>query len=488
MTVISKKQINDELWKRGILTHKMHAVQKEMFNIYINAEPQSTLVWLLARQSGKSYLLAIIALMHAIQNPNSIIKLLTDTKLHVQTIFEPLFTEILEDCPEDVKPEYLPSKFIYVFPNGSQIQMAGTDANNAERLRGQKSSLVLVDEAAFCNNLKYNVMSILFPTTTHTGGKIILASTPPEQADHEFIEFIEVAEQEKLITKKTLFDNPLLSDDKKNHIISRYHGGVNNINFRREYLCELIRDEAKTVIPEFDEELQNQIVMEYNKPPFYTPYVSMDIGFKDLTVVLFGYYDFKADKLIIEDEIVKEGKDLKLDKFSEEILAKEEQLWMNHLTNELIKPEVRVSDIEYIVIGEINRASQNRLNFQAVKKAPGYKLPLINQARVMLQNHKIVINPRCVVLQQHLKNARWKDSSTKDDFARSPGVGHYDAVDAFLYMIKSVNFSKNPYPNNYGRSPDNTFYNNGGFGYSPPNSKTAAVQVYESIFGINKRK
>jgi len=321
MSSISKKQINDELWRRGILTHKMHTVQKEMFNIYINAEPQSTLVWLLARQSGKSYLLAIIALMHAIQNPNSIIKLLTDTKLHVQTIFEPLFTEILEDCPEDVKPEYLPSKFIYVFPNGSQIQMAGTDANNAERLRGQKSSLVLVDEAAFCNNLKYNVMSILFPTTTHTGGKIILASTPPEQADHEFIEFIEVAEQEKLITKKTLFDNPLLSDDKKNHIISRYHGGVNNINFRREYLCELIRDEAKTVIPEFDEELQNQIVMEYNKPPFYTPYVSMDIGFKDLTVVLFGYYDFKADKLIIEDEIVKEGKDLKLDKFSEEILG-----------------------------------------------------------------------------------------------------------------------------------------------------------------------
>jgi len=161
---------------------------------------------------------------------------------------------------------------------------------------------------------------------------------------------------------------------------------------------------------------------------------------------------------------------------------------MNHLTNELIKPEIRVSDIEYIVIGEINRASHNKLNFQPVKKAPGYKLPLINQARVMLQNHKVVINPRCVVLQQHLKNARWKDSSTKDDFARSPGVGHYDAVDAFLYMIKSVNFSKNPYPNNYGRSPDNTFYNNGGFGYSPSNSKTAAVQVYESIFGINKRK
>lgn len=234
---LTKTDIQNELWRRGVLTFKMHVVQKEMFELYLKADEQSTLVWLLARQSGKSYLLAIIALMEAIQNPNSIVKLLTDTKLHVQTIFEPLFREILEDCPEDVRPEYLPSKFIYVFPNGSQIQMAGTDANNAERLRGQKSSLILVDEAAFCNNLKYNVMSILFPTTTHTGGKIILASTPPEEPDHEFIEFIEIADTEGLLTKKTLFDNPLLSDEKKQHIISKFVGGVNNPNFKREYLC-----------------------------------------------------------------------------------------------------------------------------------------------------------------------------------------------------------------------------------------------------------
>lgn len=486
MSSISKREIKDELWRRGVLVHLMHSVQKEMYMIYENANPQSTLVWLLARQSGKSYLLAILALTEAIRNPNSIIKLLTDTKLHVQTIFEPLFREILESCPDDVKPEYLPSKFIYVFPNGSQIQMAGTDANNAERLRGQKSNLILVDEAAFCNNLNYNVMSILFPTTTHTGGKIVLASTPPEEPDHEFIDFIEIAEAEGALTKKTLFDNPLLSDDKKQHIISKFIGGVNNPNFRREYLCELIRDENRTVIPEFDDDLQKLVVRQYSKPAFYTPYVAMDLGFKDLTVVLFGYYDFKQDKVIIEDEIVKEGKDLKLNTFSEEILKKEEMLWMNILTNELIKPELRISDVDYIVINEINRASMNRLNFQAVKKSPGYKLPLINQLRVMLQSEKIYISPKCEVLITHLKNARWKDASSKDDFARSPGLGHYDAVDALLYLVKSINYTKNPYPANHGRHGDDTFYNNGGFGYSS-NEKLSNIAVYESIFGVRKK-
>lgn len=483
---LSKREIQDELWRRGILVHKLHRVQKEMLDTYMKAEPRSTLVWLLARQSGKSYLLAIIALMEAIQNPNSIVKLLTDTKLHVQTIFEPLFREILESCPEDVRPEYLPSKFIYVFPNGSQIQMAGTDANNAERLRGQKSSLILVDEAAFCNKLSYNVMSILFPTTTHTGGKIVLASTPPEEPDHDFVDFIEEAEQHNLLTKKTLYDNPLLDDDVKRSIVAKFLGGINNPQFRREYLCELIRDENRTVIPEFDDELASVIVREYNKPAFYTPYVAMDLGFKDLTVCLFGYYDFKQDKVVIEDEIVKEGKDLKLNLFSEEIIQKEEQLWLNILTNEVIKPEIRVSDVELIVINEINRASMGRLNFQPIKKAPGYKLPLINQLRVMLQAEKIVINPRCTTLITHLKNGRWKDASTKDDFARSPGLGHYDAIDALLYLIKSINYSKNPYPANHGRDGQNTFYNNGGFGYKS-NAQQSNIAVYESIFGIKKR-
>jgi len=264
------------------------------------------------------------------------------------------------------------------------------------------------------------------------------------------------------------------------------NGNLYLANGIQNHNCEIIRDENRTVIPEFDDELKALIVREYNKPPFYTPYVGMDLGFKDLTVVLFGYYDFKADRLIIEDEIVKGGSELKLDKFAEEILQKEEKLWMNILTNELIVPEVRVSDVDYIVIQEINRASHNRLNFQAVKKAPGYKLPLINQMRVMLQNEKIIINPRCETLIQHLTNGRWKDSSAKDDFARSPGLGHYDAIDAMLYLVKSVNFSKNPYPVNYGRNTDDTFYDNGRFGYKS-NSKVQNIAVYESIFGIKKK-
>lgn len=483
MTQLSKREIQDILWRRGELTWKMHSVQKEMYEVYKNSEARSTLVWLLSRQTGKSWCLAFIALMEAIQHPNSIIKLLTATKLHVQTIFEPIFTEILQDCPEDVRPEYIKSQFIYQFPNGSQIQMAGTDAGNAERLRGQKSRLILVDEAGFCTKLSYNVLSILLPTTTHTKGKLILASTPPEESDHDFIGFIEKAEQDGKLTKKTLFENPLLEKEDVDNIVSRFPGGVNNSQFRREYMCEVIRDESKTVIPEFTEEVAKEIVREYIKPPYYTPYVSMDLGFKDLTVVLFGYYDYKRDKIVIEDEIVKSGKELRLDKFSDEIYEKENTLWTNYYTNEKIEPEARVSDIDLIVIQEINRQSNGRLNFQPVKKERNYKKPLINELNIMISQGKIIIDPRCTTLIRHLRNARWKDSSDRDDFARSPDDGHYDAVDALLYFVKTINHGKNPYPKNYNMGGTDYYINNP----SSYNRQTPS-DVYHSIFGKKKKR
>jgi len=231
-----------------------------MLSKYETSTPQSTSVWLLARQSGKSYLLAVIALMEAIRQPNSIVKLLTDTKVHVKMIFAPLFREILEDCPDDVRPDYNSTEFTYTFPNGSQIQMAGTDNGHAERLRGQRSHCILVDEAAFCSNLSYNVMSILFPTSTHTGAKIILASSPPEEPDHDFIEFIEIAEQEGLLTKKTLDDNPLLTDAQKNHIISKFKGGRSNPQFRREYNC--ISSGSKVTIRTPDGDIKEMTIKE----------------------------------------------------------------------------------------------------------------------------------------------------------------------------------------------------------------------------------
>ena len=444
---LSKKDIINELWSRGELSYKFHNIQKEMYRILETAEPNAILVWLCSRQMGKSFMLALVAIMYCLREKNSIVKLLTDTKLHCRTIYEPHFREILEDCPEELRPQYIPSQYLYVFPNGSEVQMAGTDGNSAERLRGQKSVLVLVDEAGFCNNLNYNVMSILAPTTTHTGGKIVLASSAPEDPDHDFTKFIEKADMEGKLTNKTIYDNPLLTSEQIQQIIDRYPLGVHDPNFRREYLNIIEKNEEVTVFPEITADNIHELSENIpDKPGHYFPYVGMDLGFKDLTVVVFGYHDFKNDLIVIEKELVKTGKQLNLKTFGYEILEIEKSLWTDPLTNETKIPTKRVSDINYLVTEEIMKSSDYLVTFTNADKS-GNKGIAVNTFRAAISAGRIKINAEgCPILLRHLKNVKWKKSSNKSEFDRSPDDGHYDAVDACLYLFRAIDPTRNPYP------------------------------------------
>jgi len=471
---ISRAQAVKEFWYRGNLSWKLHSVQKEMYKIFYSSEKNSTLVWLLSRQTGKSTLLSILAIEQSLKKKNSVVKLLTDTKVHAKMIFEPIFKDILDTCPDELKPRYSEKDYAYYFNNGSVIQLAGSDNGHYERLRGQKSELVLVDEAGFCDNLDYVISSVLFPTTTHTGGRIVLASTPSPDSDHDFIKFTEKAELDGLLTKKTIYDNPLLSKEQVERIVKEM-GGVSSVKFRREYLCEQIKDESLSVLPEFDEILEQDIVKEWPRPPFFDAYVSMDLGGRDLTVALFAYYDFRADKVIVEDELVMDfnKSENTIQKLTEEILKKESNVFLDVITGEVRKPYIRVSDINYIVTQEISKYSNRLLSFSIPRKDD--KDAAINNLRAMLSAKKIIIHPRCQTLIRHLRNVKWNKAKTS--FARSPDNGHYDATDACIYLTRSISYGKNPYPNHYNLDMRNV--------YLPSNPKSTGnqtVDVFKKVF------
>ena len=174
----------------------------------------------------------------------------------------------------------------------------------------------------------------------------------------------------------------------------------------------------------------------------------MDLGYKDWTVILFAYYDFKNDKVVIQDEIITYGTTMYLDKLGQQILAKEKELWTNPISGEFMKPRKRVSDHNLIAINEIKKASNYQIHFELAQKET--KHASINNLRMVINSNKIVINPKCVTLIRHLKNAKWASTTAKDTFARCPQGSHYDAVDACAYLIKAVDFKRNPYPKNYG--------------------------------------
>lgn len=433
----------------GLTSWKFHPAQLDIYEA-INNSNASTFVINCGRQIGKSFLLSAYAIEYALQHRGAKICYLAPTAKAVKKIILPRIKEILSDCPRDLLPSYKVNDQVYIFKNGSEIHIAGTDAERAENLRGQVFHLVICDEAGFMDKLDYVVSSILRPLTSTVSGKIILSSTPPVSPDHPFKQiFVNQAIISGNYIKKTVHDNPLIPEKiKQQYMIES--GGAESIAWRREYLAEFIQDEQMAVIPEATEAKLKEItkdIIPYNdsiqpnenqmiKPLFFDAYTVADLGYTDNTGILFGYWDFYKATLVIEDEALFNKPNTQM--ISNIINQKETALWGNK------KPYMRFCDGDPITISDLN--TSHKLTFSATRNDELESS--VNAVRLFMQDNKIIIHPRCVNLLAQLGSATW--DSTRKRFSRSPTQGHYDLIAALIYIVRNIKRGKNPYPPGLG--------------------------------------
>lgn len=453
MSKISKKdEAIAKLWELGVLEWKLTPVQK-IIKKGILEDVSKINVVLCSRRLGKSYLMCALALEQCISIPGSVVKFVFPKQKDAKRNIMPLMREILSDCPKKIKPRYMEAEKLLRFNNGSEIQFAGSDNGNIEGVRGGFSHLNIVDEAGFCNDLTYGIRSVLSPTTKTTGGRTILVSTPSRSPNHEFItNYVMPYKEENRVKVFTLYDNPNFTEEVVQEIIEEYPNGVNNPDFRREYLCEVIRDMDKSILPSFTEEVEKDIIVDsYEKPVFYDSYVSMDIGGRDLTAVLFGYYDYLNATLVIEDEIITD-KDTNTSKLAEMIKNKEKELWVNKIDDTPLAPYLRVADNNnLIMLTDLQR--EHKITFIPTKK--DNREAAINSLDVAVSGKKIRILSKCEHLIYHMKYAEWnlhrdKFKNLKDSPSGKIRGGHADALASLIYMYRNIVKSKNPYPPGYG--------------------------------------
>ena len=392
--------------------------------------------FLCSRRLGKSFTLSVLALETAIKAPRTKVLVVTQTYKAATQIFLPLMNKLLDTCPKVLKPEFRVQAGMFVFPNGSQILLFGGD-RNPDALRGQEASLILLDEAAFLDNFEYLLGSVLMPMCLTTNGRILSATTPPRMLDHGWTEFHGECEIASATCKLTIYDNPRLTPD----LIEEYMaeaGGKDSLEWRREYLCELIPNDNLQVFPEFVETLAKELVQETPPAGKNDRYVSLDLGFQDFTAAVFGYYDFEKAVLVIEDEfIINRANTLQI---AEGIKRVEQRVWQSKT------PYKRVSDTNNPqLIYDLN--SLHGLSFSQANKEAG-KEPMINKLRLALLSKQVLINPRCVNLISHLKYCRWK-SQDRLTFERSKTYGHFDAADALIMLWSSINRNHAPDRHSY---------------------------------------
>lgn len=300
---MSEDKLTESLWRRGNLSYKLHGNQLSIYETMRDSTDKKTVI-LAARRFGKSYLSAIFALEEGIRNPESRIILLAPDKTQAYGIYTPILKSISQDAPKNfIRPTKSESKW---HVGDSELIFAGFDTI-AESLRGGGTILVIIDEAGFVNidDFEYVTKSILYPMLQKTIGKKqgrqIYISTPAKTPSHPFNILWEQTLLEGKLKKYTVYDNPILNKEDIEEIIKE-QGGADSVGFRREYLCENVRDTGGLIIPKFEPK-------NITKDAVFSPTKWMigDIGgIRDKSAVLVLGRSLLNHKIVILDEVILE--------------------------------------------------------------------------------------------------------------------------------------------------------------------------------------
>lgn len=430
---MTEQDVMHALWARGNVSEfLLDTNQKRMYEAF-KSTPARKFVINCSRRTGKSFLCFVLAAETCIRKSGAIVRYVAPSKQSIEQYIIPIYRDVFRTCPQSLKPHYSAQNHTFKFSNGSVIYLTGTEKGSADAARGTFMDLGVVDEARDITDLSYVIGDVLMPQTLTTSGKILITSTPPKSPLHDFTaKYVPQAKAEGAYYTNTILDIPRISAQEVKDMIEEA-GGRNSIRCRREWFAELITDSTHAVIPEFTASRKDAIVVAVDRPSHFDCYVASDIGYHDLSVVLFGYYDFKGARLVIEDEIVDQR--TIVEQLDARIADKEAAMWGS---SDVVY--YRVMDAPPIVVEGLN-AKVGR-SWVVAPKLP--KEVGVNAVRDMVIWDRIRIHPRCKTLISHLEHAIW--TAKRNKFSRSGEFGHFDALDALIYMERTLNKDRNPYP------------------------------------------
>lgn len=392
-----------------------------------------------SRRLGKSFLLCADAIETGLKEQNAPLRFGAPTQKMMRKILLPIFKTITRDAPSGLRPVWKASEQMWVFPStASELTIAGCSNGHEENLRGLAARKAYLDEAGRIKNLAYVVNDILMPQLLTTGGRLIMASTPPKTPAHDFVKMCAAAELKgdymKLPIHAAGYDKKLIRQ------FMEEAGGSASTTWRREYLCEFVVDEQFAIAPEWLPEYEREHPRT-DLFKFWDKYDAMDIGTRDKTAVLFAYYDFLAAKIIVEDEFIINGPKMTTKLVASGILEKEKLTFGAHPV------KLRIADNNNkILLNDLG--SLHALHFAATSKDT--LEAMVNELRLWIGAGRILVNPRCRNLIGCLRYGVFDDKRKK--FERLEEYGHFDALAALIYLVRNVDAHHNPVPADYNKS------------------------------------
>ena len=435
-----------KLWHAGVLVWKLDEAQKLLHKEMMEKRGTDRMVLLASRGWGKSYACLLTAFEACLQGKKNKsgrvepvqVAYITKTKKQARANLRQSAEDILADCPKAIRPVYLKNESQYEFANGSVLYLLGVDSERFDFIRGRALDGVIVDESQDIDSLDTVVRVVLDPCVLRREGWMLLAGTVPQRDTHDFVQFVREAQGTGHCVVKSILECPRYTPAQIEQWMKRAGGADSNI-WKREYLCKMVFSDERAVIGEWTTEKAKELVQDLPRPDYAELYVGLDFGFqRDLTVAIFGYWDFAHARLVIEDELSVKG--CTTATLAAAIEQKQLELWGSPNDRPLVHQFADGNEARTIYELRV----LHKLRFRATDKKD--KKMHINKLRILVAEGKLLVSPKCKLLIKTLFSATWNKGFNSYD--RDAEIGHADSLDALLYLYRNVNQSKKP---------DNTF-------------------------------
>ncbi len=427
-------------WTLGRLYLHLNPSQRKIYDKFQESKGKNPLfVANCSRKLGKSNLGLFIATEIAIQKKEALIAFIAPTVDSVQAYIKQLIQVVYKTCPEHLKPKFMKAEI--VFPNGSRILFRGVGkgiANSYDNLRPFSFDLIVLDEAGFSANLDEIVDGALLPTVLPRNGNMLLLSTPPVTPDHAFKSYCDAAKLDGAYSEFTIRDShySVEQQDKFINLARR----SSEAKAQREYFCKFVIDTDFQIIPEWNDKYVQPAKRDKNWK-FWFKYLSLDPGWTDFSVCIYGWYNWTTKTLIIAGEIMLKSPEQTTDLLAERIIAKEKELFDG------AEVKKRISDNNApSLLRDFNL--RHKLYFSPVESKTLLEV-MVSDVREIVKDGRLLVDPSCVQLLGCLRNGvftKTKAGNRGKEFARSKAYGHYDAIAALIYLVRELDQTTNPLP------------------------------------------
>jgi hypothetical protein len=400
-----------------------------------------------------------MATEECLRNPNTVTMIIGPTIKQTRAIVRPRMKLITQDVPHGIiRP--VKSEDVWYFNNGSELVLGGFDTGSSAQ-RGKTLHKIFIEEIVDSDPDQYDdfLRSDLGPALTHSKhAQIVFLTTLPKVPDHPFcLNTVPDAETGGAFFKFTIDDNKKLSQEQYDQCV-KLCGGKHTIDFRREYLCEQVRDSSIILAPEFDEALH---VKEFILPDYIHYWLSGDVGgIRDKSVFHLCGYDFARNKVLFIDE-----RSFDPDTGSGVMVEAAKQM----------EGDRRIYGRYVDAFGQLQIDFMYQHSWPCTLPRKDELEATVNQVRVFLARLDVEIHPRCQLLIRTLRSGVFNKNKT--DLERTSALGHMDAFMSCAYGLRHA-VKSNPFPLYKGADPHTHYIDRS----NPELTKSAST--IKSIFGV----